>query len=73
MASIKPLVLSYNNASDLEKAKANYDFIGQETEIHWGKMELVVLTLPRKYKKKTERESRAKARKDRNNYEEYGY
>lgn len=71
MARVKPLVLSYKNASDLEKAKADYDFIGRETETNWDKLELTVLTLPKKYKKKTERDAKAKARRDNGNYDDF--
>lgn len=73
MAKVKPLVLRFDNASDLEKAKANYDYIGQETDINWEKLELTVRTLPRKYKRKTEKEAQIKARKEQNSTGDYSY
>lgn len=73
MARVKPLVLQFENAASLTKAKENYDFIGQETELNWEKLELVVLTLPKKYKKKMQKEARIKARKEPDDYDDYDY
>lgn len=58
MAKIKPLVLEFTNQQDLEKMAEEYRFIGRETEVDKQNLKLVVLTLPKKYKKKTDRENK---------------
>jgi hypothetical protein len=66
MAKIKPLVLSFKSLDDLEKAKAEYDYIGREVDVDRKALKLTVLTLPRKYKKKTMREIKAARRREAN-------
>lgn len=71
MGKIKPLVLSFKDIDALEKMKAEYDYIGRETSVDRQKLELTLLTLPRKYKKKTEREAKLRAKREEN--EDYSY
>lgn len=61
---IKPLVLTFDNAGDLERMKEEYEFIGREVNIDRQAMKLTVLTLPRKYKKKSIKETKNARKKE---------
>lgn len=71
MGNIKPLVLEFTNIEDLEKQKAEYDYIGREVSVDRASLTLTVLTLPSKYKKKSEREAKIRARREADNYDDY--
>lgn len=71
MGNIKPLILEFKNIEDLEKQKAEYDYIGREVKVDRAALTLTVLTLPSKYKKKTEREAKIRARREADSYDEY--
>jgi hypothetical protein len=71
MSSIKPLVMSFSSLDELEKAKADYDFIGREVDVDRKSLRLTVLTIPRKYKKKADKEAKLRARKESDNYDDY--
>lgn len=68
MAKIKPLVLTFGTLDELEKAKAEYDFIGREVDIDRKQLKLTVLTLPRRYKKKALREAKTARKREEENY-----
>lgn len=71
MGNIKPLILEFKNIEDLEKQKAEYDYIGREVKVDRAALTLTVPTLPSKYKKKTEREAKIRARREADSYDEY--
>ena len=71
MAKIKPLVMSFKSVDELEKMKAEYDFIGRDTDVNVSELKLTVLTLPRKYKKKQSRDNKP-SRNRSDNDSEYG-
>lgn len=71
MGNIKPLILEFQSIDDLEKQKAEYDYIGREVKVDRSNLTLTVLTLPLKYKKKSEREAKIRARREADNYDEY--
>lgn len=68
MAKIKPLVLTFSSLDELEKAKAEYDFIGREVEVDRKALKLTVLTLPRRYKKKAMRDAKAARKREEEDY-----
>lgn len=65
--------MSFASLDELEKAKADYDFIGREVEVDRKGLRLTVLTVPKKYKKKSDREAKVRSRKETDSYEDYGY
>lgn len=70
MAKVKPLVMSFDNINDLTKMKKEYEFIGREVEVDNAELKLTILTLPKKYKRKIIKPSRATRNAD-NSYDEY--
>lgn len=73
MSSVKPLVMSFTSLDELEKVKADYDFIGREVEVDRQNLRLIVLTVPKKYKKKSDKEAKIRSRKEADDYDDYGY
>jgi hypothetical protein len=64
MSKIKPLTLEFTSLDQLEKTKAEYNFIGREVSVDRQKMVLTVLTLPTVYKKKSDKEEASRSRSD---------
>jgi hypothetical protein len=62
MSKVKPLIMSFPDAQALEAMRQEYEFIGRETEVNQRELKLTVLTLPKKYKKKSVREAKARAK-----------
>jgi len=48
----KPLTLYFTSLDDLEKTKAEYDFIGREVDVDRKGLRLTVLTVPKNSRNK---------------------
>lgn len=66
MAKAKNLVLYPNSATELYRLKQEYEWMGREVDIVRDPSgdKLVVLALPRKYKKKEQAEAKVKAKRE---------
>ena len=75
MSKVNPLVMSFPDQESLEKTRKEYEFIGREVETDARELKLTVLTLPKKYKKKSVQEAKVRARSRDNDFdtEDYEY
>jgi hypothetical protein len=73
MAKVRPLVMNFGSADELEKMRQEYEFIGREVETNQAELKLTVLTLPKKYKRKAARENKIRNTRRENDFdfEEY--
>lgn len=71
MGKVRPLVIECKDIDDLERQKAEYEYIGREVKVDRAHLTLTVLTIPSKYKRKTEREAKARARREADSYDDY--
>lgn len=56
----KPLTLYFSNIDELEKSKAEYDFIGREVDVDRKGLRLTVLTLPKNSKRQSKNSTKLK-------------
>ena len=66
MSKIRNLVVYPKTPAELYAIKADYEAIGREVDIQKDEIgdKLIILALPRKYKKKDEMESKLKAKRE---------
>ena len=66
MSKIKNLVVYPKTPAELYALKADYEAIGREVDIQRDEIgdKLVILALPRKYKKKEAQEAKLKAKRE---------
>lgn len=73
VGKITPKVIACSSVEEVDRLKAEYLYIGREVEVDYKKLEVRLLVLPTKYKKKSDREAKIKARREADGYEDYSY